>query len=44
MTPVGVFFIAILPPVINDQALCQQPQIVPKSEADAAMPKTEVKE
>ena len=30
MTPVGVFFIAILPPVINDQALCQQPQHDPK--------------
>jgi hypothetical protein len=26
MTPVGIFFIAILPPVINDQAFCQQPQ------------------
>ena len=25
MTPVGVFFTAIFPLVINDQALCQQP-------------------
>ena len=30
MTPVGVFFTAIFPLVINDQALCQQPQFVPK--------------
>ncbi len=30
MTPVGVFFTAIFPLVINDQALCQQLQIVPK--------------
>ena len=28
MTPVGVFFTAIFPLVINDQALCQQPQSV----------------
>lgn len=33
MTPVGVFFIAILPPVINDQALCQQPHFVQKFRA-----------
>ena len=26
MTPVGVFFTAIFPLVINDQAFCQQPQ------------------
>ena len=32
MTPVGVFFTAIFPLVINDQAFCQQPQNVPKSE------------
>lgn len=31
MTPMGVFFIAILPLVINDQALCQQPQVEPRS-------------
>ena len=30
MTPVGVFFTAIFPLVINDQALCQQPHIDPK--------------
>ena len=28
MTPVGVFFTAIFPLVINDQALCQQPHFV----------------
>ena len=33
MTPVGVFFTAIFPLEINEQALCQQPQIVPKSPA-----------
>ena len=27
MTPIGVFFTAIFPLVINGQALCQQPQI-----------------
>ena len=32
MTPMGVFFTAIFPLVINDQAFCQQPQNVPKSE------------
>ena len=30
MTPVGVFFTAIFPLEINEQALCQQPQVVPK--------------
>ena len=30
MTPMGVFFTAIFPLVINGQALCQQPQNVPK--------------
>lgn len=30
MTPVGVFFTAIFPLVINDQALCQQPHFVSK--------------
>ena len=30
MTPVGVFFTAIFPLVINGQALCQQLQNVPK--------------
>lgn len=30
MTPVGVFFTAIFPLVINGQALCQQPHFVPK--------------
>ena len=34
MTPVGVFFTAIFPLVINGQALCQQLQSVPKSEPD----------
>ena len=29
MTPMGVFFTAIFPLVINGQALCQQPQTVP---------------
>ena len=29
MTPIGVFFIAIFPLVINDQALCQQLHFVP---------------
>ena len=33
MTPVGVFFTAIFPLVINDQAFCQQPQFVPKLRA-----------
>ena len=28
MTPVGVFFTAIFPLVINDQAFCQQPRFV----------------
>ena len=32
MTPVGVFFTAIFPLEINEQALCQQPQSVQKSE------------
>lgn len=27
MTPMGVFFTAIFPLEINEQALCQQPQI-----------------
>ena len=31
MTPVGVFFTAIFPLVINDQALCQQLQYVQSS-------------
>ena len=31
MTPIGVFFIAIFPLVINDQALCQQLHFVQKS-------------
>ena len=31
MTPVGVFFTAIFPLVINDQALCQQPQLGTKN-------------
>ena len=30
MTPMGVFFPAIFPLEINEQAFCQQPQIVPK--------------
>ena len=30
MTPMGVFFTAIFPLVINGQALCQQPQNVSK--------------
>ena len=30
MTPVGVFFTAIFPLEINEQALCQQPHIDPK--------------
>ena len=30
MTPMGVFFTAIFPLEINEQALCQQPQIVPR--------------
>lgn len=30
MTPVGVFFTAIFPLVINDQAFCQQPHIMMK--------------
>ena len=30
MTPMGVFFTAIFPLEINEQALCQQPQNVPK--------------
>ena len=30
MTPMGVFFTAIFPLVINGQALCQQPHFVPK--------------
>lgn len=30
MTPVGVFFTAIFPLEINEQALCQQPQSVQK--------------
>lgn len=30
MTPMGVFFTAIFPPEINEQALCQQPQFIPK--------------
>ena len=30
MTPVGVFFTAIFPLVINGQALCQQLHFVPK--------------
>ena len=30
MTPVGVFFTAIFPLVINGQALCQQLQVGPK--------------
>ncbi|MGN9097195.1 hypothetical protein, partial [Flintibacter porci] len=32
MTPMGVFFTAIFPLEINEQALCQQPQLVPKFE------------
>ena len=28
MTPMGVFFTAIFPPEINEQALCQQPHFV----------------
>ncbi len=28
MTPMGVFFTAIFPLEINEQALCQQPQLV----------------
>ena len=31
MTPVGVFFTAIFPLEINEQALCQQPQLGPRS-------------
>ena len=31
MTPMGVFFTAIFPLVINGQALCQQPHSVQKS-------------
>lgn len=30
MTPMGVFFTAIFPLEINEQALCQQPHVVPK--------------
>ena len=30
MTPMGVFFTAIFPPEINEQALCQQPQYIPE--------------
>lgn len=36
MTPMGVFFTAIFPLEINEQALCQQPQFVPKWPAPAA--------
>ena len=32
MTPMGVFLSAIFPLEINEQALCQQLQSVPKSE------------
>ncbi len=36
MTPMGVFFTAIFPLEINEQALCQQPHIVHNSKpADA---------
>ena len=31
MTPMGVFFTATFPFEINEHALCQRPQIVPKS-------------
>ena len=31
MTPMGVFFTAIFPLEINEQALCQQPLFVPRS-------------
>ena len=34
MTPVGVFFTAIFPLVINGQALCQQLQIGQKSNSE----------
>ena len=27
MTPIGVFFTAIFPLEVNEQALCQQPQV-----------------
>ena len=30
MTPIGVFFTAIFPLQVNEQALCQQPQSVPR--------------
>ena len=38
MTPMGVFFTAIFPLEINEQALCQQPQFVPKSARSVAPP------
>jgi len=36
MTPVGVFFTAIFPLVINDQAFCQQPHFVPRALTSAS--------
>ena len=38
MTPVGVFFTAIFPLVINDQAFCQQPHFVQKCRAAGKIP------
>lgn len=37
MTPMGVFFTAIFPLEINEQALCQQPQLGTKLRSDAAI-------
>ena len=38
MTPIGVFFTAIFPLEVNEQALCQQPQVGPKSSGFGELP------
>ena len=38
MTPMGVFFTAIFPLEIKEQALCQQLQVVPKLRPGASAP------
>lgn len=40
MTPVGVFFIAIFLLKVNEQALCQQPQVGPRSESQTETEET----
>ena len=36
--PIGVFFTAIFPLEVNEQALCQQPQVGPKSSGFGELP------